>query len=203
MSLDHAARSRPVSLKRSALLRLLLVAVGMIVAPIPVVPLHSVVLPVVLTIPPVLRRQITPVGAVLVVLPVVIITVVPIIDSHLDAAFLRPGASHDCGWCSNGRQPRIVNLCSDSYSARRSPPSRRYLDSQPNKRWLCTVCVTVYVLFSTFMKAKVASNPDLLHKLHGQEERWKWPISDRIQNPLCDPRSSGQSKYGQIRLGCG
>ena len=71
-------------------------------APIPVVPLRSVVLPVVLTIPPVLCRQVAPVGAVLVVVPVVVIAVVPIIDSHLDAAFLRSGMGHDCGWCSNG-----------------------------------------------------------------------------------------------------
>jgi hypothetical protein len=73
----------------------------MTVPPIPVVPLLSVVLPVVLTIRPVLCRQVTPVGAVLVVVPVVVITVVPIIDSHLDAAFLRSGMGHDCGWCSN------------------------------------------------------------------------------------------------------
>jgi len=74
----------------------------MTVAPIPIVPLHSVVLPVVLTIGPVFCRQVTPVGAVLVVVPVVVITVVPIIDSHLDAAFLRSRMSQDCGWCSNG-----------------------------------------------------------------------------------------------------
>jgi hypothetical protein len=73
-------------LRRSAFFRLLLIAVRMTVAPIPVVPLLSVVLPAVLTIRPVLCRQVTPVGAALVVVPVVVITVVPIIDSHLDAA---------------------------------------------------------------------------------------------------------------------
>jgi len=80
----------------------LLIAVWMTVAPIPVVPLHSVVLHLVLTIPPVSCRQVTPVGAVLVVVPVVVITVIPIVDSHLDAAFLRSGMGNDCGWRSNG-----------------------------------------------------------------------------------------------------
>ena len=74
----------------------------MSVAPIPVVLLHSIVLPVVLTITPVLFCQVTPVGAVFVVVPVVVITMVPIVDSHLDAAFLRSGVGHDCGWRSNG-----------------------------------------------------------------------------------------------------
>jgi hypothetical protein len=61
------------------------------VAPIPVVPLDSVVLPVVLAITPVLCCQVTPVGAVFVVVPVMVITVVPIVDSDLDAAVLRSG----------------------------------------------------------------------------------------------------------------
>jgi uncharacterized YccA/Bax inhibitor family protein len=73
----------------------------MVVAPIPILSLRSVVLPVVLTIPPVLCRQVTPVGAVFAVVPVVVITVVPIIDPDLDPAFLRSGAGHDCGWRSN------------------------------------------------------------------------------------------------------
>ena len=71
-------------------------------APIPVVPLHSVVLPVVLTITPVLCYQVASVGAVFVVVPVMVITVVPIVDSDLNAAVLRFWMSDDCGWCSNG-----------------------------------------------------------------------------------------------------
>jgi hypothetical protein len=97
---NEPGRRRPPT--PSVLFRLLLIAVRMTVAPIPIVPLHCVVLPVVLTIRPVFCRQVTPVGAVLVVVPIVVITVVPIIDSHLDAAFLRSRMSHDCGWCSNG-----------------------------------------------------------------------------------------------------
>jgi hypothetical protein len=61
----------------------------MTVAPIPVVPPHAVVLSVVLTITPVLCCQVTPVGVVFVVVPVMVITVVPIVDS--DADLLRCG----------------------------------------------------------------------------------------------------------------
>jgi hypothetical protein len=57
----------------------------------------------VLTIGPVLFRQITPVGAVLMVIPVVVITMVTVVDAHLNAAFLRYRAGHDGSWCSNGR----------------------------------------------------------------------------------------------------
>jgi hypothetical protein len=74
----------------------------MTVAPIPVVPLHSIVLPVVLAITPVLCYQVTSVGAVFVVVPVMVITVVPIVDSDLDATVLRSWVSDDGGWCSNG-----------------------------------------------------------------------------------------------------
>jgi hypothetical protein len=57
----------------------------MAVAPIPVVPLHSVVLPVILAIIPALYDQITPVGAIFAVVPVMVVTVVPIVDSDRDA----------------------------------------------------------------------------------------------------------------------
>jgi hypothetical protein len=72
------------------------------VAPIPVVSLHSVMLSVVFTISPVPFPQVTPVGAVFVIVPIMVITVVPIVDANLDDAVLRFGAGHDCGWCSNG-----------------------------------------------------------------------------------------------------
>ena len=70
--------------------------------PIPVVPLRPVVLPVVFNISPVPFYQVTPVGAIFVVVPIMIITVVPIVDANLHAAVLRSGAGHDCGWRSNG-----------------------------------------------------------------------------------------------------
>jgi hypothetical protein len=66
-----------------------LIAVRMTVAPIPVVPLHAVVLPVVLTITPALCCQVTPVGALFVVVPVMVIAVVLIVDSDLHAGLLR------------------------------------------------------------------------------------------------------------------
>jgi hypothetical protein len=65
------------------------------VAPIPVMPLRSVVLPVVFTITPVLFCQVAPVGAVFVVVPVMVIAVVSIVDSHLDAGLLSFGSGHN------------------------------------------------------------------------------------------------------------
>jgi hypothetical protein len=60
----------------------------------------------VLTIRPVLFRQITPVGAVFVVIPVVVIMMVTVVDAYLNSGFLRPGAGHDGGWRSNGRSQK-------------------------------------------------------------------------------------------------
>jgi len=64
-------------------------------APIPIVPLHSLVLPVVLTITPVLFCQVTPVGALFVVVPVMVIAVVTIVVSDLDAGLLSLGLGHN------------------------------------------------------------------------------------------------------------
>jgi hypothetical protein len=72
-----------------------LIVVRMTVAPIPIVLLHSVVLPVVLTITPVLCCQVTPVGVVFVVVPVMVIAVVPIVDADLDAGLLSFGFGHN------------------------------------------------------------------------------------------------------------
>jgi hypothetical protein len=76
----------------------------MSMAPIPVVPLHVIVLPVVFTIIPVFYDQVMPVGVVLAIVPVVIIMVAVVIDPDLDAALLSFGFgfSHDQGWCNNG-----------------------------------------------------------------------------------------------------
>ena len=71
-------------------------------APIPVVLLDAIVLSLVLTIVPVPRREVTPVGAIFTVIPIVIIPMVPIIDADLDAAVLRFRAGHDGGWRSQG-----------------------------------------------------------------------------------------------------
>jgi hypothetical protein len=81
--------------------RSLLIAVRMAVAPIPVVSLHSGVLPTVLTISSVLCDQVIPIRAVFVVVPVMVVMVVPIVDSHPDAAVLGSGTGQDSGWCSN------------------------------------------------------------------------------------------------------
>jgi hypothetical protein len=63
--------------------------------------LLSVVLMVVLTIFPALFRQIAPVGAVLAVVPVVVITMVPIVDSDLYAGVLGLGRGYNQGWSNN------------------------------------------------------------------------------------------------------
>jgi len=62
-------------------------------APIPVLPLHFVVLAVVRTITPVLHHQVMPVRTVFMADPVMIVTVVPILDSDQDTGTLRSGVS--------------------------------------------------------------------------------------------------------------
>jgi hypothetical protein len=74
----------------------------MSVAPIPVVLLHVMVLPVVFPIIPVFYDQVMPVGAVLAVVPVVIIMVTVVIDSDLYASLLSFGFNQNQGWCNNG-----------------------------------------------------------------------------------------------------
>ena len=74
----------------------------MTVAPIPVMPLRSVVLSLVRTITPVLFHQVTSVRAVFVVVPVMVIAVVSIVDSHLDAGLLSFGFNHHQSRCNDG-----------------------------------------------------------------------------------------------------
>jgi len=79
-----------------------LIAVWVTVAPIPIVSLHSVVLPLVRAITPVPFHKVTSVGAVFAVVPVMVIAVVPIVDPHLDAGLLSFGSGPNKGRCSNG-----------------------------------------------------------------------------------------------------
>jgi len=72
-------------------------------SPVPVMLLRSVVLLVVFTISFMSCFQIMPVRPIFVIIPVMVITVVPIVDPNLDAALLRSRVGHDCRWRSNGR----------------------------------------------------------------------------------------------------
>ena len=74
----------------------------MTVAPTPVFPLCSGVLPVVRTTGPALNHVITPVGAIFAIVPVVVITMVPIIDTDLHGPFLRLRADHGYRGCGKG-----------------------------------------------------------------------------------------------------
>ena len=71
----------------------------MTVAPTPVFPLCSGVLPVVPTIGPALNHEITPVGVVFAVVPVVVVAVVPIADPGLRSGILRFWPGHSYRWC--------------------------------------------------------------------------------------------------------
>lgn len=52
----------------------------------------------VLAISSVLRHEVTPVGVIFAVIPVVVVTVVAIVNSDLHAGFLRPRSGHDGDW---------------------------------------------------------------------------------------------------------
>ena len=69
-------------------------------AVIPVAPLYAVVLPFVNDITPVMYHQVMSVGAIFVSVPVVVVMMVPVVNSDLD--FLSFGLDHNEGWCSNG-----------------------------------------------------------------------------------------------------
>lgn len=74
----------------------------MFVAPLPVMALHLVVLFVVFHVSAVLFAEVTAVGMVFAIIPIVIIVMVVIVDADLDAALLRAGWCHEYGWCSDG-----------------------------------------------------------------------------------------------------
>src|ERR1700680_649326 len=91
------------------------VAVRMGVAPAPVIPLHDHSLPAVLTISPVPFDQITPVGALLARVPVVVVAVVPVVDADHDR-LLRFGFGDNHGWCNNrSSQKKRTDDASDTH----------------------------------------------------------------------------------------
>lgn len=79
-----------------------LIVVGVLVAPLPVMAVHSVILALVFPIATVLGREITPVGAVFAVVPVVVLAAVPIVDADLHAGLLRLWSGHGCRRCGKG-----------------------------------------------------------------------------------------------------
>jgi hypothetical protein len=72
-------------------------------APGPVIALLSAVLLVVLPIVSVLLREIASIGAILAVIPIVIVFVIPIVDSDLDTGLLRRRSGHNDHWRGKGR----------------------------------------------------------------------------------------------------
>jgi hypothetical protein len=83
----------------------------MLVAPLPIVILRFAILLAVLTVLSPLLRQIIPLSAIFLIVPVVIVAVVPIIDSDLHAAFLRSRACQCHGWCcENSSEDKETNI---------------------------------------------------------------------------------------------
>jgi len=67
-------------------------------APMPIVALHATVLPLVLAIAAVLFDEVTPVGAVFAVIPIMVVAIIPVINSDLDTAVLGLGVCQDDSW---------------------------------------------------------------------------------------------------------
>jgi hypothetical protein len=74
----------------------------MTVAPIPVMALCPMVLAVVLAILAALFLEVTPVGMVFAVVPIVVVTVVAIVDPDLYGGLLRFGFGDNESWRNNG-----------------------------------------------------------------------------------------------------
>src|SRR5271155_37285 len=82
-----------------------LFVVRVIVAPVPVSTLVFAVHLLVLDIVPVLFGEITAIGVVFMIVPIMVVTVIPIVDADLYARFLRFGCGNDHGWRKDhGRQ---------------------------------------------------------------------------------------------------
>ncbi len=67
-------------------------------APMPIVALYATVLPLVLAIAAVLFDEVTPVGAVFAVIPIMVVAIIPVINSDLNTAVLRLGVCQDDSW---------------------------------------------------------------------------------------------------------
>jgi hypothetical protein len=83
------------------------------VAPLPIIPLAPGVLLVVHTIGSALNHEIAPVRVVFAIVPVVVVTMVPVIDSKLHARILRFRAGHGyrgCGKSSAQKQQAEVPI---------------------------------------------------------------------------------------------
>jgi hypothetical protein len=78
-----------------------LFAVGMLVAPFPVVPLVSGSLLVIRAVSPMMLYEIPPIRMIFAVIPIMVIAMVRIIDSNLNAPLLRTGSCHDSCWHEN------------------------------------------------------------------------------------------------------
>lgn len=85
-----------MTLRHSGLHQPPLIAVRMTAAPVPVTPLHSVMLPVVVAITPVLFHEPTPVGAPFVVVPVMLITMVAHVSSTASNRWLDASSNGKC-----------------------------------------------------------------------------------------------------------
>ena len=85
--------SRRLSLFASVIASLF--AIRMLVAPFPVVPLIPGSLVVVRTVLSMVLHQVTPVSMILTVIPIMVIAMITIIDSHLNAPLLRSRRCHD------------------------------------------------------------------------------------------------------------
>ena len=72
-------------------------------APGPVIALLSAVLLVVLSIGSVLFHEIAPISAIFAVVPIVIVLVIPIVDSDLNAGLLRSRSGDHNHWSGKGR----------------------------------------------------------------------------------------------------
>ena len=122
------------------------------VAPLPVVPLSSGVLPVVLAIGSVLNHVITPVGAIFAVVPVVVVTVVPIEDPDLHSGFLRLRTGHGYRWCGKGSAQKQQAEVSIDMKQDVFLPFRELQIQIPRQASQCASWCTIDVPYSTELK---------------------------------------------------
>jgi len=73
----------------------LLIAIRVVVAPLPVIPLVAMIPMVVSDVPLVASVEIAPVGAVFAVIPVVVVVVMRVVDANLNSGILCRRCGHD------------------------------------------------------------------------------------------------------------